>query len=121
MIVRGNPGVQNLNPYPTLHKPLPLVKGKGFEGSGSGFWRVEGYKGFVKGCQGFVLNALSNYKYNLLTSLLTICKVIQRLNPLNISFYIVFMRIILLFLLYYTNKSNNKEVTLNLYHLKTQK
>ena len=48
-IVRGNPGVQNLNPHPTLHKPLPLVKGKGFEGSGSGFWRVEGYKGFVKG------------------------------------------------------------------------
>ena len=36
-VVRGNPGVQNLNPYPTLHKPLPLVKGKGFEGSGSGF------------------------------------------------------------------------------------
>ena len=34
VIVRGNPGVQNLNPYPTLHKPLPLVKGKGFEGSG---------------------------------------------------------------------------------------
>ena len=59
-IVRGNPGVQNLNPYPTLHKPLPLVKGKGFEGSGSGSWRVEGYKGFVNG---FVLNALSNYKY----------------------------------------------------------
>jgi len=51
VIVRGNPGVQNLNTYrdPTLHKPLPLVKGKGFEGSGSGFWRVEGYKGFVKG------------------------------------------------------------------------
>ena len=49
-IVRGNPGVQDLNSYPTLHKPLPLVKSKGFEGSGpgSGFWRVEGYKGFVK-------------------------------------------------------------------------
>ena len=59
MIVRGNLGVQNLNPYPTLHKPLPLVKGKGFEGSGSGFWRVEGYKGFVKG---FVLKTLSNHK-----------------------------------------------------------
>jgi hypothetical protein len=27
--IRGNPGVQILNPYPTLHKPLPLVKGKG--------------------------------------------------------------------------------------------
>ena len=72
-IIRGNPGVKNLNPYPTHHKPLPLVKGKGFGGSGSGFWRVEGYKGFVKG---FILNALSNYKYKLLTSLLTICKVI---------------------------------------------
>ena len=25
---QGNPGVQNLNPYPALHKPLPLVKGR---------------------------------------------------------------------------------------------
>jgi hypothetical protein len=49
VIIRGNPGVKSLNPYPTLHKPLPLVKGKGFEGSGSGFWRVEGYKGSLKG------------------------------------------------------------------------
>jgi hypothetical protein len=28
-IIRGNPGVQILNPYPTLLKPLPLAKGKG--------------------------------------------------------------------------------------------
>ena len=93
VIVRGNPGVQNLNPYPTLNKPLLLIKSKGFEGLGSGFWRVEGYKGFVKG---FILNALSNYKYKLLTSLLTTCKVIQKL----ISFYIVFMQMILLFSLH---------------------
>ena len=36
VIVRGNPRVQNMNPYPTLNKPLPLIKGKGFKGSGSG-------------------------------------------------------------------------------------
>ena len=42
---------------------------KGFEGSGSGFWRVEGYKGFVKG---FVLKVLSNYKYIVLANYCTI-------------------------------------------------
>ena len=38
-------------------KEKVVTKGKGFEGSGSGsgFWRVEGYKGFVK--------VLSNYRY----------------------------------------------------------
>jgi len=49
VIVRGNPGVKILNPYPTLQKPLPLtwrVKGKGFEGyRGTRVWlRVNHFK-----------------------------------------------------------------------------
>ena len=31
---RGNPGVSAANPYPTPQKPLPLLRGKGFEGYG---------------------------------------------------------------------------------------
>jgi len=42
VIVRGNPGVNFLNPYPTLQKPLPLVGVRVFEGQGKGF---EGYRG----------------------------------------------------------------------------
>ena len=42
VIVRGNPGVNFLNPYPTLQKPLPLVRVRVFEGQGKGF---EGYRG----------------------------------------------------------------------------
>ena len=34
VIVAGNPGVFQLYPYPTLSKPLPSIKGKGFCGFG---------------------------------------------------------------------------------------
>ena len=36
-IVRGNPGVFQLNPYPTPVKPLPLSRVRVLEGLGKGF------------------------------------------------------------------------------------
>jgi hypothetical protein len=33
-ITRGNPWVNIFNPYPTRTKPLPVVAGRGFQGSG---------------------------------------------------------------------------------------
>jgi len=45
-IIRGNPGVFQLYPYPTLQKPLPLMKVRVLVGQGKGFSKPMGLPNF---------------------------------------------------------------------------
>ena len=49
MIGTGNPRVHKGYPYPYLRKPLPLVKGTGLHGYGSGVSGVAGFLDWVGG------------------------------------------------------------------------
>jgi len=50
-IIRGNPGVFYLYPYPTHWKSLPSSRVRVFVGLGKGFWRPKGLP-YYWGCKG---------------------------------------------------------------------
>jgi len=53
-IIRGNPGVFQLYPYPTLQKPLPLMRVRVLVGQGKGFSKLMG----LSNSQGYSPNLL---------------------------------------------------------------